>query len=46
MKKETEYIPKRKYCYRPWCGIDGKRCLDCVQAYEREKREIEHKRVT
>jgi hypothetical protein len=18
------------YCYKPWCGLDGKFCIDCV----------------
>ena len=26
-------IPKSADCYKPWCGVGGKRCIDCVQDY-------------
>lgn len=27
--KTQTHGTKKKDCYKPWCGVDGKRCTDC-----------------
>lgn len=31
---------KRADCYKPWCGIDGKYCVDCAQSSGAERSEV------